>query len=417
MVTDLFTPAELAQVAAYHRPTYVSAALGELLNPLIAVLWMRYGVRPLYGLAERHAASPRWARIGRLPVLRAGVKVMDRLWKGGDWGAALLFTLYGYVVFLLPALPLHIYFGYFREHAYGLSSYTALHYATDFLKGTVFEVAIKLSVAVGLYGMARRTRHWWAITGVVAVILMQLSGALDPFRARVYVEQRPLPAGALRERLTTLLAQGHVEYRDILVDQTSRATRKVNAYFAGRGATRTVVLSDTLVDTFPPEEIAAAIAHEAGHVQDDRRVREVLAALSLILFLFTVDRLLRFAARRGWFGATQFADIRTLPLLSLTMYLVLTVGGPISGYFAREREWAADRYGIALTGDPRAFASMLVRVARVNKMDPAPPRWFILRGEGHPPIVERIEAAEASIPAAPVPTVPAPTVGRGETGG
>ncbi|AEI62022.1 M48 family peptidase [Corallococcus macrosporus] len=110
--------------------------------------------------------------------------------------------------------------------------------------------------------------------------------------------------------------------------------------------------------------------------------------------LFALDRLLRLSAARGWFGATRFADIRNLPLISLLFFLLMLTARPVSGAFSREREYEADRYALRLTGDVASFRRMLVKAARVNKMDPAPPRWLVLKGMSHPPIGERI----ASLP-------------------
>ncbi|MET0403246.1 MAG: peptidase M48, partial [Cystobacter sp.] len=51
-----------------------------------------------------------------------------------------------------------------------------------------------------------------------------------------------------------------------------------------------------------------------------------------------------------------------------------------------------DRYALALTQDPAAFRRMLVKAARVNKMDPDPPRWGGIKGHSHPPVSERLAA-------------------------
>ena len=63
-----------------------------------------------------------------------------------------------------------------------------------------------------------------------------------------------------------------------------------------------------------------------------------------------------------------------------------------------ERERAADRYALELTQDPAAFRRMLVKAARVNKMDPEPPRWAVLKGYSHPPLGERLAAIPPSPP-------------------
>jgi STE24 endopeptidase len=66
--------------------------------------------------------------------------------------------------------------------------------------------------------------------------------------------------------------------------------------------------------------------------------------MAMVAFLFVIDWLLRLAATRSWFGATRFADIRTLPLLWLLLFIVMTASAPLSAAFSREREREADRY-------------------------------------------------------------------------
>ena len=51
----------------------------------------------------------------------------------------------------------------------------------------------------------------------------------------------------------------------------SRRTTKLNAYVSGLGATRRVVLFDTLVEKASEPEVLTVVAHELGH----RRYRHV----------------------------------------------------------------------------------------------------------------------------------------------
>ena len=92
---------------------------------------------------------------------------------------------------------------------------------------------------------------------------------------------------------------------------------------------------------------------------------------------------------------TERADIRTLPLIFLAFELGTTAIAPVSGWQSRQRELTADAYAVALTHDVDSFRSMLVKAARINKMDPSPPAWVVWRGASHPPIVERIVALSA----------------------
>ncbi|MEW5738374.1 MAG: M48 family metalloprotease [Myxococcota bacterium] len=380
MTEPVFTAAELAEVKAYHAPRYTFEAVDTLLWPLVLVLVVRFLTAPLYRLAVRLTA--RWKSA-----------VLDRVWKGPGWGPTIVFALLLFALFSVVTLPTDIWFGFVREHQYGLSTSSPWVFALDSFKAHLFTALAVLSLAFGLFGLARRLTHWWWVMGLVATVVMSASAALDPYRSRLYVEQQPLPEGPLRARILALTKQAGVEVSDVLVDETLSRTVRLQAYFAGTGPTRTIVLNDAMLKNLSEEEILAAVAHESGHVHESRWAARVMSALALFAFLGLVEWLFRRSAKRGWFGISERADIRALPLILLVFDLSMSAAGPVSGLVSRRREWAADRYAMQLTGDPAAFSSMLVKAARVNKMDPEPPRWLVLKGMSHPPIGERIDFA------------------------
>ena len=58
--------------------------------------------------------------------------------------------------------------------------------------------------------------------------------------------------------------------------------------------------------------------------------------------------------------------------------------------------WQADRFALDLTrAHPSTFAAALRRLAQLNLADPNPPRWLVWMFYDHPPITERIAAADA----------------------
>lgn len=376
----IFTATELAEVQAYHAARYAFEAVDTLLWPLVLVLVVRFLTVPLYRLATQLTA--RWRSA-----------VLDRVWKGPGWGATIVFALLLFGLFSLVTLPSDIWFGFVREHQYGLATSSPWVFAVDSFKAHLFTAVAVLSLAFGLFGLARRMTQWWWVMGLVASLVMTASAAVDPYRSRMYIEQKPLPDGPLRARILALVKQADVEVADVLVDETLSRTVRLQAYFAGTGPTRTIVLNDALLKNLTDDEILAAVAHESGHVHESRWPARVLSTVSLFAFLGLVEWVFRRSAKRGWFGITERADIRALPLILLVFDLSMSAAGPVSGWVSRRREWAADRYGLTLTKNPDAFASMLVKAARVNKMDPEPPRWLVVKGLSHPPIGERVDFA------------------------
>lgn len=385
----LYSPAELAEIAAYHAPRYTASLIDFIVTPIALLLMVVFLTEPLW----------RWAsRVGERFEQRARLTVPSRLWGGSGWAAALLFAWTFFGLYALLDLPVEIGFGYFHEHAHGLSRTTPWVFAVDLLKGKLLFAGALGALVFGLFGLARRTERWWWLLGVACAGVLLVSSAIDPYRSRVYVEQTPLEAGALRSRITALMEQAGIDFRDVLIEHTASRTVRLQAYFAGTGPTRTIVLSDSLIETLTPEEVLATVAHEAGHVNEARWPSRLSAAAMLLGFLFLVEQVFRRSAARRWFGVERRADARTLPVIVLGFTFGLMLGNPISGAISREREYAADRYAITLTGDVGTFRAMLRKAARTNKMDPEPPRWAVLRGMSHPPIGERLAALDSRGP-------------------
>lgn len=380
----IYSAAELAEVTAYHAPRYLSAAVNSVVWPALLTAFAAFFPR-------------RWTP-------REG------------FGFPLRFTLTYFLGLSLLYLPIDVWFGYVREREFGLSTQPLGAWLWDELKSWSLYVACLAALAVGVFGLAKRTRHWWWLVALASSLALAGSIALDPYKARLYVDQTPLAEGELRARLTALLAKAEVHFADILVVNTSVKSVRVGAAFAGSGPTRTILLSDTLLEKMSPQEISAAVAHEAGHVREERWLGRVLSVLALFALLGFWEWLFRFAARRAWYGITSRGDVRVLPVLMLAFNLVLQVADPISAALSRRRELAADAYAVQLTGDASSLSSLLRKLTRVNKDDPDPPRWFVLLGASHPSLTQRLEAIQKNATPPPATTANVGTSEQHEPG-
>lgn len=165
----------------------------------------------------------------------------------------------------------------------------------------------------------------------------------------------------------------------------SRRTTAANAYVAGLGSTKRVVLYDTLLEHFSRDEVRLVVAHELSHVHY-RDVPGGLLFLALVapLGVLAVQRLSERLApgRSGTPGV--------LPATALSLALVSGTIGVVSNQLSRRVEARADSYALRLTGEPEPFIGFERRIAIRNVADPEPPGWQVLLLSTHPPIVERI---------------------------
>jgi STE24 endopeptidase len=244
--------------------------------------------------------------------------------------------------------------------------------------------------AAGL-GLARRyPRGWWAPGSalVVAFGVVSISAGpvvLDP----LFQTFKPLPAGQARSDVLELARRADVDVGQILLVDASRRTTAANAYVTGLGATKRVVLYDTLVESFTRDELRLVVAHELAHVHH-RDVPGGLLYLAIVapFGLLAVARLTACLAPQP--RAAAGPGPAMLPALALSIVVMTTTITTISNQLSRAVEARADSYALALTGEPDPFISFERRIALRNLADPDPPAWQTFLLATHPPVIDRI---------------------------
>jgi STE24 endopeptidase len=285
--------------------------------------------------------------------------------------------------------------GQWWRRRYGLSEQGYGAWLGDELVATaVRAVLVSLAVAGVLALGGRLGRRWWlaggpALCGIAVAYVLAEPLAVQPLFNRFEPVERALAAEirelAQREGVTV----GRVEVAD-----ASRRTTSANAYVAGLGPTKRVVLYDTLLDgRFARSEILAVSAHELAHVER-RHLWKGLAWFAL-LALPGVAVLARLLERRG--GAHDPALV-PLGLLVAAVWILVTV--PLANAVSRRYEAEADRLAVAATRDPAGAASLYAKLAASGLGDPDPPGWVRVLLSTHPSALERVAAACAAAPPA-----------------
>ena len=232
--------------------------------------------------------------------------------------------------------------------------------------------------------------RWWipASGGVVAIAAVFLYASplvIDPLFNRF----DELPEGRLRADVLELADRAGVDVGEVYRVDASRRTSGANAYVAGLGHTKRVVLYDNLIEDFTPAEVRSVVAHELAHVKHDDVPRGLLfvaliAPPAMLLVQRIVERLAPGA--RG-------ADL--VPALSLAVAVVVFAGQVAGSYVSRGVEARADAFALRLTDDADAFISLERRLALQNISEPDPPALLHTLFGTHPTTVERIGYGEA----------------------
>ena len=364
-----FSDSEIERARDYRRPQL--ALYGGVLAVELGLLALLV-VRPPARLRGRAGGrGDRRAGLYSRPVL-----------VGAFAGAALSIGVSAAV------LPLKI-FARERAKGVGLVTQSWTGYARDTAVSWGIGAVIAGAGAAAALGLVRRfPRGWWA-PGSVLVVAFGVASiyagpvVLDP----LFNTFKPLPAGQARSDVLELARRAHVDVGEVYTVDASRRTTAANAYVAGLGTTKRVVLYDTLLESFSRDELRLVVAHELAHVHH-RDVPHGLLYLAIVapFGLFAVARMTdRLAPQEG---ATPGPAI--LPALALSLAVMVTTITTISNQLSRDVEARADSYALRLTGEPAPFISFERRIALRNLADPHPPDWQTFLLATHPPVVDRI---------------------------
>jgi STE24 endopeptidase len=233
--------------------------------------------------------------------------------------------------------------------------------------------------------------------GATGLVLATLSPVLiEP----MFQKARPLEDPGLEREVLDLAGRAGVSARRVLVNDASRRTTGANAYVSGLGASRRIVLFDTLLRDFPRDQVRFVVAHEVAHVAR----RHILKGAAWSTALALPIALGAFAAV-GW--RTGFAApppgpagadlvLRRMQVASAAFGLAGLVAGPVGAWVSRHHEREAEWSALLATGDPDAAIGLQKGVVRRNLSVPDPPRWLQAWAGSHPTALERIAMAEVA---------------------
>ncbi|MDQ4095339.1 MAG: M48 family metallopeptidase [Actinomycetota bacterium] len=370
---DDFTDAQIERHGIYRRSTYLGF-LAAFLVEVVALVLLARG--PLAGVID---AVEGWR--GGLALRAAAIGVL-----------VAAFTT-------VAALPLAFVRGHLIPKAWGLSTQDPAGWAIDFLKGFAIAGVMAAIATVAFFALVRwQPRAWWvwgwaAFTLLTALLVWVYPVVIAP----LFNKFTPLEDDALTTRIRAVAEEAGVEVDEVLVADASRRTTSENAYVAGLGPTKQVVLYDTLLRSGGPDETLFVVAHELGHQEENHVLKGVgLSSLGLLVGFALLKLLAGRKALWDWGGADGIADLRALPLLLLFATVLGVLLLPLQNTVSRSFERRADEIAFELTEDPDVAVRSFRRLALSNLADLRPPDLAVFWLFTHPPLPERIEAAMAA---------------------
>jgi len=359
----------MADADRYHRLQLLLSLLGLGLSIayLLALIFTDAG----HGLARAAArvTTARWGQVALVALaLGAGQGVLT--------------------------LPLKLIRGFWLPRRFGLLHQPLGGWLADQLKAALIGGALGLAAVEIVYSLLALTPLWWIVAAAIFIAAQIAMAALVPiWIVPLFYRLTPLADSGLRDRLLALARRAGVAAIGVFVADQSRKSRTANAAVVGLGRTRRIILFDTLLAEFRPEEIESVLAHELGHHAhgDMRRgllVNSVLTIVTLWLAALGLD------LGVALLGLSGPADPAGLPWLALVGMALGLVQLPLANGFSRWIEQQADDFALATTGNARAFIGAMERLGGLNLAERRPSRLKEIFLYSHPALERRIARAE-----------------------
>ena len=347
------------------------------------------------------------ARLGMLDVA-IGVAVVLALTVGGllqalsdAWtavfargslahGTALLLSVF--FVQGIVSLPLAFYRVFVLEQRFGFNRMTLGLFLADLAKQTALALALGVPLILAvLWLMARMGTYWWLYVWLVLTaftLVFQL--IFVPLILPLFNKLTPITEGELATRVARLLERCGFKPSGLYLMDGSKRSSHGNAFFAGFGAGKRIVLFDTLVNRLEPPEVEAVLAHELGHYKLHHILKRMaLSVLTTLAGLWLLGQLMHEAWFYAGLGVEQTGVAVALALFMLAVPQFMFFLHPLSSHFSRKHEFEADAYATR-NADSADLAHALVKLYRDNASTLTPDPLHSAFYDSHPPAAARI---------------------------
>lgn len=313
--------------------------------------------------------------------------------------ALLFFGILGFAADILST-PFSLYSTFVIEEKFGFNKMTPKIFVLDKVKGWLMTAILGGGLLALVIWIYETTGGWfWLLAwGVVGFFIIFFTMFYSNLIVPLFNKQTPLETGELRSAIEEFSAGVRFRLSNIFVMDGSKRSTKANAYFAGLGAKKRIVLFDTLIQDHTTEELVGVLAHEVGHYKKKHTVvGTILSLLQTGLMLYILSLFIGLPALSESVGASIQSfhmGVLAFGLLYSPFSLLL---GLIMNYISRRNEFSADRYaGLNYRPAPLVDALKKLSVNHLSNLTPHPAYVFFYYS--HPPLLQRLRALQKLAP-------------------
>lgn len=320
-------------------------------------------------------------------------ELYESAYKTGELRDHIIFVMSFMIISSLLELPLNIYETFVKDKKLGFSNVTPKIFVLDLLKTLVLTLVFgTLFVWLVLLCIRFLGDFWWFWAFLMSFAVALVINLIYPtLIAPIFNKMQPLEDGELKSRIEGLLTQCGFKSSGVFTIDASKRDNRLNAYFGGLGATKRVVLFDTLVKKLSLEEIIAVLGHELGHFKHKDILKMIALSAVMLFAMFFIFANIPDEA----YGALGLSPAGGGVIVFLLLFSPVFgfLFSPISSYFSRANEFGADKFAGEIS-NKADMISALKKLGSENKAFPKAHPLYAFFYHSHPSLFERINELE-----------------------
>lgn len=305
------------------------------------------------------------------------------------WLKAVVFVDLFIIINWFLTLPFELYSTFKLNKKYSFSNMTLALFIKDTIKTGILFLVFGSLVIAGISFIINSFSSWWIWGFAFIFTVIILINMLYPvIRDKMFDKFEKLKDKELEAKIENLLNEVGFKSSGVFSVDASKRDNRLNAYFGGLGATKRVVLFDTLVEKLTHNELLAVLGHELGHFKNGDILKNI-GIMGVVMFVFFAifgnlpDELFLGLSLNN----EPYAIIAVFMIFSPILSFFLM---PLISMISRHNEYAADEFGSNLS-TKEDLVSALLKLANENKSFPLSHPMYIFFYYSHPPLVERFK--------------------------
>ncbi|MBT7628553.1 MAG: M48 family metallopeptidase [Desulfobacula sp.] len=330
-----------------------------------------------------------------------GFQIIDSFVRSSNSGSIVSGLFFAGILLLLKlliSLPFTLYSTFVIEEKFGFNKTTPKLFFIDLIKSIILSITLGgILLSLILWFLEFGGQFAWVMCWAASTIFLLIVQYIVPtWIMPLFNKFTPLENGPLKEAIIKYAKSIDFSLSNIFVMDGSKRSSKSNAFFAGFGKNKRIVLFDTLIKKHSIEELISVLAHEMGHFKKKHIIKRMVLSIFQMGFVFYLISI--FISHEGLFHAFFMKEVSIYAGLIFFGMLYSPIDLFISILFqvsSRKDEYEADLFAAKTIKDKQPFINALKKLSAHNLSNLTPHPFYVFLNYSHPPVLLRINSLKS----------------------